>query len=84
MTPTRRGLTYALGYEDGMREAFRAIAREPSRACADARVEWRSRSLSYIPLSVREGNCRKRFAWHVKGRREALALRLAPWLGGNR
>jgi hypothetical protein len=34
----------------------------------------------WTPLSVRDGNGRKRIAWWVKGRREALALKLAPWL----
>lgn len=34
------------------------------------------------PLTVREAPrlSRKRFAWWLNGRREALALKLAPWL----
>lgn len=38
------------------------------------------RSSEYVPLSVREGGWRKRFGWRVKGWRQAVALRLAPWL----
>lgn len=38
--------------------------------------------LGYVPLSVRHGNRRKRFGWRIQIRREALALRLAPWLRG--
>jgi hypothetical protein len=34
----------------------------------------------YIPLSVRYGGPRKRFGWWLKGRRQAVALWLAPWL----
>lgn len=38
----------------------------------------------FVPLSVRQGNRRKKFSWRVLGRREALALRLAPWLDFRR
>lgn len=36
----------------------------------------------HVPLSVRTGNRRKRFAWWRSTQRENLALRLAPWLRG--
>lgn len=36
----------------------------------------------YVPLHVREGGRRDRFAWWVGGRRERLAVRIAPWLAG--
>lgn len=34
----------------------------------------------YVPLSVQYGNRRKKLGWWFKGRCEAMALRLAPWL----
>jgi hypothetical protein len=36
----------------------------------------------YVPLSVRCGGRGVKLGWWAKGRRQALALRLAPWLGG--
>lgn len=36
----------------------------------------------YVPLSVRHGSRWRKLTWRVKGWREAVALRLAPWLGG--
>lgn len=39
--------------------------------------------MNHVPLSVREGNRRKKFGWWLEGRREALAVRLAPWLAGR-
>lgn len=38
----------------------------------------------YVPLSVRHGNRRKKLGWWFSSRREAVALKLAPWLGGYR
>lgn len=35
----------------------------------------------WVPLHVREGGWREKLAWWVSGRREALAYRLAPWIG---
>jgi hypothetical protein len=35
---------------------------------------------SYVPLSVRYGGRRKKIGWWLKGRRQAVALWLAPWL----
>jgi hypothetical protein len=34
----------------------------------------------FVPLSVRHGNRRRRLAWWWSGRRESVALWLAPWL----
>lgn len=34
----------------------------------------------HVPLSVRNGGRRKRINWWIKGKRQQLALRLAPWL----
>jgi hypothetical protein len=34
----------------------------------------------FVPLSVRHGSRSLKFFWWWAGRREALALRLAPWL----
>lgn len=36
----------------------------------------------FVPLSVREGGSRERLSWRLKGVRERVALRLAPWLVG--
>lgn len=36
--------------------------------------------MPYVPLSVRHGSRRKRLAWWWLGRRETLALWIAPWL----
>jgi len=49
----------------------------------ESRVLRRRDSGDFVPLSVRCGNRRKRFAWRVKGWRQSAALRLAPWLGGR-
>lgn len=35
---------------------------------------------SWVPLSVRHGSRRRRATWTIKGWREALARRLAPWV----
>ncbi len=35
---------------------------------------------SWTPLSVRHGNRRARARWRLRGARNALALRIAPWL----
>ncbi len=34
----------------------------------------------YVPLSVRYGGSREKLGWWLSGRREWLALKLAPWL----
>lgn len=34
----------------------------------------------YVPLSVREGDWRKKTVWWLKEQRQRLALWLAPWL----
>jgi hypothetical protein len=38
----------------------------------------------YVPLSVREGGRKARLRWWLGSVREAVALRLAPWLRGDR
>ena len=40
-------------------------------------------SRDFVPLSVRHGGPRVRLGWWLKGRREAIALRLAPWLASD-
>lgn len=41
--------------------------------------------MNYVPLSVREAPrfSRRRFVWWWSGRKEAVAVRLAPWLHPN-
>lgn len=38
----------------------------------------------YVPMSVRHGSRRKRVGWMIASWREAVALRLAPWLTPDR
>lgn len=42
-----------------------------------------SRDVEIVQLSVREGAWRTRLRWRSKLAREAVALRLAPWLRGG-